>query len=112
MRKLTIFIIFWLIIISSGCTNQSALAPTQEQQFKLPVIVHIKTKNEVITVLSGQTELLYNVTTKDGKVLGLYLSAKELQKNLPGIYRLLKTSYADDQDIDVIWADTEPLTAN
>lgn len=84
--------------------EQSALAPTQEPKGKLPVIVHIKTKNEVISVLSGQTEPLYNVTTKDGKVLGLYLSAQQLQQNLPGIYRLLKTSYADNQNITVIWA--------
>jgi hypothetical protein len=104
MRKITIFILFWLIFISSGCTNQSALVPTQKPKSKLPVIVHIKTKNEVITVFSGQTEPLYNVTTKDGKVLGLYLSAQQLQQNLPGIYRLLKTSYADDQDFAVIWA--------
>ncbi|MHC4725919.1 MAG: hypothetical protein ACYS17_01715 [Planctomycetota bacterium] len=109
MRKITIFIISWLIFISSGCTNQSALAPNQKQKSELPVIVHIKTKNEVITVLSGQTEPLYNVTTKDGKVLGQYLTAKELQENMPSIYRLLKTSYADDQEIDVIWADIEPL---
>jgi flagellar basal-body rod protein FlgG len=80
------------------------LAPAQKPKDKFPVIVHIKTKNEVITVLSGHTEPLYNVTTKDGKVLGLYLSAKELQKNLPDIYRMLKTSYADDKDITFIWA--------
>lgn len=109
MRKITIFILFWLILISSGCTNQSTLAPTQEPKGKFPVIVHIKTKNEVITVLSGQIEPLYNVTTKDGKVLGQYLTAKELQENLPSIHRLLKTSYADNQEIDVIWADIEPL---
>lgn len=84
--------------------EQSALAPTQEPKGKLPVIVHIKTKNEIVTVLSGQTEPLYNVTTTDGKVLGLYLSAQQLQQNLPDIYRLLKTSYADNQDIAVIWA--------
>jgi hypothetical protein len=107
MRKISTFILFWLIIISSGCTNQSAFTPAQMPKGKFPVIVHIKTKNEVITVLSGQTEPLYNVTTKDGKVLGQYLSAKELQQNLPGIYRLLKTSYADDQHFDVIWAGIE-----
>jgi hypothetical protein len=103
MRKITILILFWLILISPGCTNQSALTPTQKQKSKFPVIVHIKTKNEVITVLSGQTEPLYNVTTKDGKILGQYLSAQQLQKNLPDIYRLLKTSYADNQEINVIW---------
>ena len=104
MRKITNFILFWLILISSGCTNQSALAPTQKQKSKFPVIVHIKTKNEVITVLSGQAEPLYNVTTKEGTILGQYLSAQELKENLPDIYRLLKTSYADNEDIAVIWA--------
>ena len=108
MRKITIFIIVWLNFISSGCANQSALAPTQKQKSKLPVIVHIKTKNEIVSVLSGQTEPLYNVTTKDGKVLGQYLTSKELKENLPQIYRLLKTSYADDQNISIIWADTIP----
>jgi len=85
--------------------EQSALVPTQESKSKLPVIVRLKTKNEVVTILSGQTEPLYNVTTKDGKILGLYLSEKQLQKNLPGIYRILKTSYADNHPNNAfIWA--------
>ena len=84
--------------------EQSALALAQEPKSKLPVIVHLKTKNEVVTILCGQTGPLYNVTTKDGKVLGQYLSAQQLQKNLPGIYRLLKTSYADNPKNAVIWA--------
>jgi flagellar basal body rod protein FlgG len=83
----------------------SALAQPQLPNHKLPVIVRLKTKNEVITILSGQTGPLYNVTTKDGKVLGQYLSEKQLQKNLPGIYRLLKTSYADNHPNNAfIWA--------
>lgn len=109
MRKITIFILFWLILIISGCANQSALAPTQEPKSKLPVIVRLKTKNEVVTILSGQTEPLYNVTTKDGKILGLYLSAQQLQENLPDIYRLLKTSYADNHPNNAfIWAGSIP----
>ncbi|MCP4611040.1 MAG: hypothetical protein GY845_20215 [Planctomycetes bacterium] len=104
MRKITILILFWLILIISGCANQSALAPTREPNGKLPVIVHIKTKNEVVTILAGQTEPLYNVTTKDGKILAQHLSEKQLQKNLPGIYRLLKTSYTDNPNNAFIWA--------
>ena len=105
MRTIAIFILFWLIIVVSGCANQSALAPTHEPNGKLPVIVRLKTKNEVVTILSGQTEPLYNVTTKDGKILVQYLSEKQLQKNMPGIYRLLKTSYADNHPNDAfIWA--------
>ena len=104
MRTIAIFILFWLIIVVSGCANQSALAPTHEPNGKLPVIVRLKTKNEVVTILSGQTEPLYNVTTKDGKILAQYLSEKQLQKNMPGIYRLLKTSYADNPNNAFIWA--------
>jgi hypothetical protein len=104
MRKITILILYWLILIGTGCTDL-ALAPNQEPKDNLPIIVHIKTKDEVITVFSGQTEPLYNVTTKDGKILGQYLSEKQLQKNLPGIYRLLKTSYADNHPNNAfIWA--------
>jgi len=84
--------------------EQSALAPTQEPKSKLPIIVRLKTKNEVVTILSGPTEPLYNVTTKDGKILAQNLSEKQLQKNLPGIYRLLKTSYADNPNNAFIWA--------
>ena len=84
--------------------EQSALALPQEPKDKLPVIVRLKTKNEVVTILSGPTEPLYNVTTKDGKILAQNLSEKQLQKNLPGIYRLLKTSYADNPNNAFIWA--------
>jgi flagellar basal body rod protein FlgF len=85
--------------------EQSEPAPIQEPKGKFPVIVRLKTKNEVVTILSGQTGPLYNVTTKDGKILAQYLSEKQLQKNLPGIYRLLKTSYADNHPNNAfIWA--------
>ena len=107
MRKILISL-FCIILTNAGCTNQSTPAPAQQLNSNLPVIVHIKTNNEVITIYSGQREPLYNVTTKDGKVLGQYLSAKELQENLPDIYHLLKTSYAGDLDNVVIWADTAP----
>ena len=85
------------------------MVPTQNSKDKLHVIVRLKTKNEVVTILSGQIEPLYNVTTKDGKILAQYLSEKQLQKNLPGIYRLLKTSYADNYPNDaIIWAGSIP----
>jgi len=103
MRKTTIFLL-WLILISAGCTNQLVFAPDQKTKDSLPAIVHIKMRNEIVTIFSGQTEPLYSVTTKDGTILGQYLSDEELRENLPDIYRLLKSSYTDDMDNIVIWA--------
>lgn len=108
MRTIAIFILFWLIIVVSGCANQSEPALTQVPKDKFPVIVRLKTKNEVVTILSGQTGPLYNVMTKDGEILAEHLSEKQLQKNLPAIYRLLKKSYTDIPNNDFIWAGIEP----
>ena len=103
MRKIIIFLT-WLILISAGCASQSAFAPDQKSKDNLPAIVHIKTRNEIVTIFSGQTEPLYSVTTKDGKVLGQFLSDEELRENLPDIYHLLKSSYTQDIDNIAIWA--------
>jgi hypothetical protein len=92
------------ILISAGCTNQLAFTPDRKTKDSLPAIVHIKTRNKIVTIFSGQTEPLYSVTTKDGTILGQYLSDEELRENLPDIYRLLKSSYTGDMDNIVIWA--------
>jgi len=71
---------------------------------KLPVIVYLEMRNEVVTVMSGYEGPVYTVTTKDGRILGKQLSEQELQVKLPNIYRFLKTSYADGEKGRVIWA--------
>jgi flagellar basal body rod protein FlgF len=92
--------------------KQSPFLKTQKLKEKPSVIVHIKTKKEIVTILSGPNGPLYNVATKEGKVLGQHLSAREFQENLPDIYRLLKTSYADDLDNIVIWTGCNNLQHN
>ncbi|HUU19307.1 MAG TPA: hypothetical protein VMW72_19305 [Sedimentisphaerales bacterium] len=104
MRKIVILILYWLILIGSGCGARSGRVQTGNLEDKLPVIVSLETRNEVVSIMSGYERPVYTVTTRDGRILGKQLSEQELQVKLPNIYHFLKTSYADDDKGSVIWA--------
>ena len=104
MRKIVILILCWLILIGSGCGEQSGRVQTGNLEDNLPVIVSLETRNEVVSIMSGYEGAVYTVTTKEGKILGKHLSEQELQVMLPNIYHFLKTSYADGQRGRMIWA--------
>ena len=104
MQKTVISILCWLILTGSGCGNKSARMHTGSPEVKLPVIVNLETRNEVVSIISGHEGLIYTVTTKDGRILGQNLYDQELQVKLPNIYHFLKTSYADEGKTGVVWA--------
>ena len=104
MRKIVILVFCWLIFIGSGCSERSVSLRTEITEDELPVIVYLKTRNEVVTVMSGYEGTIYTVTTKDGETLGEELSEQQLQVKLPDIYHLVKTSYADVEKCSAIWA--------
>ena len=104
MRKIVFFILCWLILIGSGCGEQSGRVQTGNPENKLPVIVYLETRNEVVSIMSGYEGPVYTVTTRDGRILGKHLSEQELQVKLPNIYHFVKTSYADNERGSVIWA--------
>ena len=104
MRKIVILILCWLILIGSGCGEQSVRVQTGNLEDNLPVIVSLETRNEVVSIMSGYEGPVYTVTTKDGRILGKYFTEQELQVKLPSIYHFVKTSYADDEKCCAIWA--------
>ena len=104
MQKTVISILCWLILIGSGCGNKSANMYASSPEVMLPVIVNLETRNEVISITSGQEGLIYTVMTKDGRILGKNLYEQELQMKLPNIYHLLKTSYANDERSSESWS--------
>lgn len=104
MQKTVMLTLCWLTLITLGCGTQSARVQTENPEDSLPVIVHLETRNEVVSIMSGHEGLIYTVTTKDGRILVQHLSAQELQAQLPNIYHFLKTSYADNDRNDVVWA--------
>ena len=77
---------------------------TENLEDKLPVILSLEMRNEVVTVMSGYPGRVYTVTRRDGKILGKDLAEQELQEKLPDIYHFLKTSYSDDGVGGKIWA--------
>lgn len=104
MRKIIILILCWLILIGLGCGENSVSLQTKNAESELRVIVYLKMRNEVVSIMSGYEGPVYTVTTKDGRILGKDLSERELQEKLPNIYRFLKTSYADGEKGSAIWA--------
>jgi len=104
MREIVIFIVCGLVLIGSGCGEQSGRVQTENLEDKLPVIIYLETRNEVVSIMSGYEGPVYTVTTRDGGILGKDLSEQELQVKLPNIYRFLKTSYADYEKCNAIWA--------
>ncbi len=104
MREIVIYILCWLIFIGSGCGEQSGRVQTENTKDNFPVIVYLKTRNEIVSIMSGYEGAVYTVTTKDGRILGRHLTEQELQVKLPNIYQFLKTSYADDEKGSAIWA--------
>ena len=104
MQKIVIFILCWLILIGSGCGEQSGRVQAGNPEDKLPVIVYLETRTEVVSIMSGYEGVVYTVMTKDGRILGKHLSEQELQVKLPNIYHFVKTSYADGERDCVIWA--------
>jgi len=103
MQKALVLIFCWFILLGLGCDNKSALVQTEYPENKLPLIIHLEKRNEIVTIMSGQEGILYTVRTKDGRLLGQHLSEQELQTKLPDIYHFLKKSYADDKQGCVIW---------
>ena len=104
MRKIIILIVCGLILIGSGCGENSVSLQTEDMKDNFPVIVHLRMRTEVVSIMSGYEGVVYTVMTKDERILGEHLSEQELQVRLPNIYYFLKKSYADDEKDGVIWA--------
>ena len=65
-----------------------------------PVIGTVKTRDRTIVIVSGPDGPLYSVRDKNGTVVSLELSEKDLQAQHPGIYRHIKGGLAGG----VVWA--------
>jgi hypothetical protein len=96
MKKKVILMLGCLVLAALGCGSRPTLVPDEDRQGRLQAIVHIETRDEVTTVMSGPDGRAYTVRSRDGNVLEQHISESELWTKFPAIYHLLKTSYASD----------------
>jgi hypothetical protein len=65
---------------------------------KHPVIVHIVSRDQTVTVKAGEQGLLYSLTGSDGKVLVADATAEKFAELQPALYRNIRTFIAAKTD--------------
>lgn len=63
---------------------------------KPPAITHLELRNHHVTIKQGADGPVYEVRSKDGKVLAKDLSDQELHARHPGLHRLIETAIASN----------------
>ena len=90
MQKKLMLMFGCLVLAGLGCSSRTTPVQTEDVQDQLRVIVHLETRSEVTTVMSGRKGRAYTVKAKDGRMLEKQISELELWTTFPAIYRLLK----------------------
>ncbi len=67
----------------------ATVAPSPSPQ---PVITHLEFRDKLVTIKAGAHGPIYEVRSKDGRLLRENLTAKELQAREPGLYKLIQTA--------------------
>lgn len=77
--------------------------PEEGERSKGPVIGHLKTRDQVITITAGPDGPLYTIKSKEGAVIASHLSGEELASRFPDLHKKIEKSLADPK----IWAGTD-----
>ena len=65
---------------------------------KHPLIVHIVSRDQTLTVKAGERGLLYSLTSKEGKVLMADASAEKFAQEQPAMFRAVRQYIAVQAD--------------
>ena len=71
----------------------------------LPAIGHLRTRDKIITILSGEGGPVYTIRTKEGEVLFRELSREDLAAEVPEVHWLIKSALAGGDDPDGVVID-------
>ena len=99
-------VVLAISVMSVSCSHQSQTSTvTFSQKSDGPVIVHLATRDRVITISSGIDGPVYTVKTRDGKILGEKLSADALHARFPEIEKFMDTTLAGQDEKSGRWID-------
>ena len=103
----------------AGCTQRSATSVGEDlgvaadrrealpagPATSLPAIGHLRTRDRIITILSGEGGPVYTIRTTGGEVLFRELSEDDLRAELPEVHGLIKSAFAGGDDPDGVVID-------
>ena len=81
----------------------TAVHPEEGKPSKGSVIGHLETRDQVITIAAGPDGPLYTIKSKEGQLIALNLSGKELATRFPALHEKIEKSLAEPK----IWAGTD-----
>ena len=87
------------LLIALACSHEPlrvALAPVVDGR---PVIVHLVSRDHVVSVTSGPDGPLYSAKTKDGEMVASGLTLEQLREAHPDVYRRLHPAMSADASI-------------
>jgi hypothetical protein len=70
------------------------------EQDRLPVVVHLETRDRLITIKAGQHGRVYTVRDKAGRLIHRELPERDLQAKAPELYDWIKNALANGPRLD------------
>lgn len=90
---------------SLTAAHKPAAVPVAAMDAKHPVIVHIVSREQTLTVKAGDKGLLYSLTGTNGKIMIANASPAEFEKLQPAMYRQVRQYMAAKNNIDPAFDD-------
>jgi hypothetical protein len=93
---IAVFLLIRYFATSAPPEAKPAVPPTQAKNSQpattAPVITRLEFQGKTVTIKTGPRGPVYEVKSKDGKVLAQDLSEKELQARDPQLHKLIQTA--------------------
>jgi hypothetical protein len=98
-----------LIAIALGSGPEPLNVPLTPVVDGRPVIVHLVSRDHVVSITTGPNGTLYSAKTKGGVVVASGLTLQQLQEQHPTIYRRLHPAIAPAATADASAGRPEPI---
>ncbi len=85
-----------LLIAIVACGNENVRVPMVPVVNGRPVIVHLVSREHVVSITAGPDGPLYSAKTKDGIEVATGLTLQQLREEYPDVYRKLHPAISAD----------------
>ena len=89
-----------LLIALIVCGNDNVRVPLTPAIDGRPVIVHLVTRDHVVSIRTGPSGPLYTATTRDGVMVANGLTLQQLREQHPDVFQRLQPAIAPAATVD------------